>query len=124
MIPKAIPDPRSFRQFPCVVTDAPPKLGLAVSVTELHRDQRLAATEKMHVRVVEAGHNTASLQIHSPAIWAGERTNIRGGADRHDVLAVDRDRFRLGLARVFGPDLAVEEYESRCCTRRCMDGVG
>src|SRR5581483_10470499 len=67
----------------------------------------------MHMSVVEAGEHSAPAEVYDPAVRRGEFLDGRGGSYGDDPVALDGDRFRLGLLGIFRPDPVVEENEGR-----------
>ena len=76
-----------------------------------------AAVHRMHVRVVETRqhHLPFQIDVHAAAVRARD---FCVGPERHDAMAVDRDRLHLRLRRVHRVDRAIAQDQFDVLPRR------
>ncbi len=92
--------------------DALLHLGQRLAAGEVHVEVHTARVAKMQMRVVEAGHDKVSAQIHDRGAVALELADFVVGADGDDA-AIAHGEGLCARRRRLGIDIAVEE-----------DGVG
>ncbi len=116
MVPDAVVNPRAGGKGFGEVGDALPELSLALCIAGLHGNERFAATEEVHVGIVESGEKQAAAQVDDTGGRSGQLANFGVGADGEDGVAVESHGLRDGLRGVFSPDLAVDQ------DKRCLAG--
>jgi hypothetical protein len=72
MIPKAIANPRARSQSFCKCRDSLAELCVAVRCSELNANERCAAHEEVHMRVIESRKEQAATQIDNACVGPRE----------------------------------------------------
>src|SRR5262245_28391762 len=119
MIPVAFGDPRSSRQRRSILLDSAYEFGWRLGVAELNGGEPVSATEKVDVRVDEAGRDHHPSCIDDACPGPDELSDLRARSYRRDALTVDGDGVGPRTSRVAGPHSGVHDGERRRGERRC-----
>src|SRR6185437_14857489 len=120
VIPIAAQYPGALGQRRGVLLNAPNERGRRLRVAQLHRRQREAAIEEMHVGVDESRHQHRAVRVDDARVRSGHLSYFGARSHRSERVAAHRDRVRPGTRRVARPHARVHDdhrHRRRCGVR-------
>ena len=110
-VPVAALHPLALRRVRRPLADAPRELPGVRDFIELHRIERGTPPEKMHMGIVETGHQALARRVDDLGGGPPPLRDVGVAADRDDPAVQHGDGLRLGIPGIARPDLGAADDE-------------
>ncbi|MCG3119620.1 MAG: hypothetical protein ALAOOOJD_02068 [bacterium] len=107
VIPVALRDPATGREFIGIRFQFIQKRLLVFAIAQIDGDQALAAGDEVRVRIGKAGNDTLAAGIDHAGVFADIFFNLHGAAGGDDLFIAHGQRFRFGLPFIHRPNFGI-----------------